>query len=144
MKKYLILLLIFFIADISYSSNRLSVKEYEGIIKGVKSDVIVVFWASYCSYCKKEIKELHENNLFLSKKHINVILVAIDKVENSAKRAYKKLNVNYPFYLASEELVNHINARFVPITAVYNEKGELVDIAPGYKTFDEILEMLKE
>ncbi|MGA1861984.1 TlpA disulfide reductase family protein [Deferribacter thermophilus] len=144
MKKFIFLFIFLLFVINSYSLTVLSVADYKDLIKRQNTKVIVLFWASYCPFCKKEIKNLSKNIAIFDKYKTKIILVSIDKRLEDALQSYKALNVEFPLYLASKDLIDHLNVRLVPITATYNKMGELIDIAPGYKTVDEILEMLED
>ncbi|MGA1845557.1 thioredoxin fold domain-containing protein [Deferribacter abyssi] len=144
MRIFLLLISLIFYSTYSNALVKLKIDDFQQLIRKNKSTTIVVFWASYCPYCKKEIKELYKNKIKLDKKQISVILISIDKLESSALRAYKNLNVDFPLYIATNNLINYLNIRLVPIIAIYDKFGNMHDIAPGYKTFTEILKMLKE
>ncbi|KAA0258930.1 redoxin domain-containing protein [Deferribacter autotrophicus] len=144
MRIFLLIISFVFYSTYSNALVRLKTSDFQQLIRKNKSTTIVVFWASYCPYCKKEIKELYKNKTELDKKQISVILISIDKLESSALRAYKNLNVDFPLYIATNNLINYLNIRLVPIIAIYDKNGNMHDIAPGYKTFTEILKMLKD
>lgn len=137
-----ILLMFFMSASVFAEVENLSYKKYEKIIKKHDSKVLIVFWATYCPHCLKELETIADNYEFFSDSDIKVIGIAKDK---SGKILSEFLNnKNYPFknYMITEGLKNKMNIRLVPITAVYDESGNLDHISPGRKRFGELKSMI--
>jgi len=105
---------------------------------------IVIFWATYCPYCLKELKTVKNNYKYFTDNNVKIIGIATDKSEETVND-FTKIN-KYPFktYLITDSLKDKMNIRMVPITAVFDKNGKLDDISPGSKTFQNLKEMISD
>lgn len=102
---------------------------------------IISFWATWCSPCKKELKnisDLYEE--WQEKYNVEVIAVSVDNARNVMKVKPFVDGQGWEFEVLldlNEELKRAMNAPNVPYTVLVNDKGEIVWQHNGYVEGDE-------
>jgi len=114
--------------------NGMLFKGFEG------KPVLLNFFGKECRYCKMEIPHLVE----LKKRYgdkIGIIAVHVQQRMTPQERAamQKQFGFNYPIFEYDDNMaiVRHIGSRAryngsIPFNVVFNGKGEVVEIIPGY------------
>ena len=104
-----------------FSGNKINLKDYQGKL------VILNFWATWCTPCKKEmpsLDSLYQNRNF---KNLEVLAVNMEQPNQlKAKKFFsdldiKKLNI---FFDTNLNFVKEFKLRGVPTTILINKKGE--------------------
>ena len=106
-----------------------NIKEWDGKL------ILVNFWATWCPPCKKEIPTLIELQKAYGDQDFQVIGIAIDDKEATAKYA-KDIGINYPTLLVEADgvvLAKHFGNGYgvLPYTVIINRKGEISDAIKG-------------
>ena len=104
-----------------YSGNELNLKNYNGKL------IIINFWATWCTPCKKEMPSL--DHLYQNNNFKNLEILAINVEDSNIQKAknffvdldIKKLEIFFDYNL---KLVNAFKLRGVPTTILINKKGE--------------------
>ena len=104
-----------------YSGNELNLKNYNGKL------IIINFWATWCTPCKKEMPSL--DRLYQSNNFKNLEILAINVEDSNIQKAknffvdldIKKLEIFFDYNL---NLVNAFKLRGVPTTILINKNGE--------------------
>ncbi|GAB1448249.1 hypothetical protein MASR2M44_12570 [Bacteroidota bacterium] len=162
MKKLSILLVCLFIAASSFAQNAnqtlpdLALKDVNGKPKNMsdyskaKKIIIISFWATWCSPCKKElnnINELYEE--WKTKYNLELVAVCTDNARNVSKvKPYVDgqgwdydiiMDVNQDFQRA-------MNIVQIPHTLLLDQNGNIVYSHSGYVEGDEFMleEKIKE
>lgn len=112
--------------------------------------VVVSFWATWCSPCKKELEALNEYYIDLQDE-TNVLVIAIS-IDDPRTASTVGVEVNsrgweYDVYLdTNSDLRRTMGVNNVPHTMVYNKSGELVYTSNKYNPGDEIhlMEVIRE
>jgi len=152
----LVLVLIFSCKESNKSKNQKKVETIESIsnlvdlndesvdmtsFKGKK--VLVIFWATWCAPCKKEMPDLLEAQHILKKDNYVFLLVSDESQE---KIVEFKNKMKYGFtYLKSTKTTSSFGIYALPTTFIYNEKGVKVDEVIGAVTWNskEMIHKLK-
>jgi len=104
-----------------FSGNKIDLKNYQGNL------VIVNFWATWCTPCKKEMPSL--DNLYQNSEFKNLQIFAVNmeqpnklKTKNFFEDLHiKKLKI---FFDSNLNFVKEFKLRGVPTTVLINKKGE--------------------
>jgi peroxiredoxin len=146
MKKYVLILLIsaFFIstsyADVTYiDESGLNKLLHQGYNK-----TVLVFWATYCPYCKALLQTINENINYLKKNKINIIAISVDKKPSLVTEFVQKVKYPFNFYIDKGDLKRKFNAYYIPLTAIFDKDGHLEDTFPGNKPFSELKSYLED
>ena len=97
-------------------------------------DVVMVFWATWCGWCKKQMVELEDLNNSLADNNVSCALVLSD-TENleEARRITESLNLESPILLdCGSEVTEEYRVKGFPTTVVVNAEGNVVYYKAGY------------
>lgn len=94
----------------------------KSIIAG-KKYVLIDFWASWCTPCKKEIPNLKKAYENFSSKGFEILSISIDRDENAWQKSLEKEKMNWPNLLDNNTVSNSFNVKTIPATFLINEKG---------------------
>ena len=104
-----------------FSGKKINLKDYQGKL------VILNFWATWCSPCKKEmpsLETLYKSNEF---KNLQVFAINMEKPNIiKTKKFFTELNINKLkiFFDPDLNFVKEFKLRGVPTTILINKKGE--------------------
>ena len=101
---------------------------------------VVVFWATWCGYCRRHnahIDKLHRMN---ADPHLRVLGVAVD-AEAPAVRRYMQTNgYSFPVVAGAPGLREQFTARrMVPITGLVDRRDRLKRVIPGEMSEEDVL-----
>ena len=121
--------------------NQISLEQYKG-----KKAVWIVFWATWCPYCEKEIenlKKLYKNHN--DKVEIIAINVTFKDSLEKTKNYIKKHNLPYKVVFDGD-IAKQYAVRGIPFQVVINKDGKVVEKrskVPGDITEKELDTLLK-
>ena len=116
-------------AAVDLNDQLRNIKEWDGKV------ILLNFWATWCPPCKKEIPEFIELQKAYGSQGFQIIGIAIDNKEDTAKFA-ERIGINYPTLLAEADGVG-LAKRFgngigvLPYSVIINRKGEISDTIKG-------------
>jgi thiol-disulfide isomerase/thioredoxin len=115
----------FDLKDLNGQSVKLS--DYNGKI------VILNFWATWCTYCKKEMPDLNDLNMELAKNNEAVIItVDVQESSDTVKNYLSSNNINLMVLLDQDgALAQSYGISGFPTTLIVNKDGTLYTYIPG-------------
>ena len=131
---------IFAQSNIDFSSETLKGEEikFTEVIK--KGPTIVSFWALWCKPCRAEMKHLENMYNNYSEQGFTIIGINQDSPRSIAKvKSYiSSHKISFPIVTdPNQELFQIFNGQSIPLTILFNNKGEIVYRHTGYLPGDE-------
>jgi len=148
---------LFIIALFAFASNSLfaqdveklkSVEDYNKIISSLKGEVVMVnFWATWCSPCRKEFPDLVKLYNTYKEKDFNLIFVSFDdesELNSEVIPFLKKNGVDFKSYIVTMSNPDAIILSFdsnwemgIPTTYLLDKEGEKKWKALGSRKYEE-------
>ncbi|TWU52781.1 Thiol-disulfide oxidoreductase ResA [Candidatus Brocadiaceae bacterium B188] len=130
--------------------RKIKLDELNMLLKNQKGKVVIVdLWATWCPPCRKEIPGFI--NLYNKYKNNNLEIIGIAFDENGLEvvpEVIKKMGINYPVYLGSDDIAQAHDLRAYPTTIIYGKDGKIANKHIGYVSEngfdDEIAALLKK
>jgi len=120
----------------------------DGLMKEIKSHnakTMVVFWAPWCPYCMRELKIIRDNPQFISNNNLQLIGLVKRKDKKQSIRFVKREKMNFKFLVAKQEIYDKLQRiDAVPLTLVYDNKGNLLDSEYGKQDIEDLALMLED
>lgn len=112
--------------------------------KGKK--VFVNLWATWCPPCRAEIPSIENLAAKTDKNKVEFVMLSLDDSFEKAKSFAVKKNMKLPVYYAAGELPQLFAVDGIPVTFIFNERGELIHQQVGNANYDtkEFLDMLNK
>lgn len=117
--------------------NKITLSDFQN-----KKPVLLVFWATWCGYCAKELPDL---KIFTGKyqNEIQVIAISSGEVKETVKNYVEEENINFPMLLDEKrETWNQYSVRGTPSHFLIDKKGEIVTLRPGLALINDLETML--
>lgn len=95
---------------------------------------LVVFWASWCGTCQKELPKVHDLQERLKGKPFQAVAIGFKDSEANIRgyvRSHSKLFSFPVLYDAGDQVAERFGANFTPTLFLLDKKGELVMAASG-------------
>lgn len=91
-----------------------------------KKYILIDFWASWCSPCRKEIPNLKKLYAQYADKGFQIVSISIDKKEADWTKALKEEQLQWPNFLDTEGISELYKVKFVPTMYLIDEQGVMV------------------
>lgn len=105
-----------------------------------KNKIIVLnFWATWCSPCKKEIPDLVDLHKKYREKGVVVVGIALDEEGSTVVKPFiQEYKVNYPILLGNEQISKDYGGIIgVPTSFILDAKGNVYKKYVGYRPVSE-------
>lgn len=108
--------------------------------------VFVNLWATWCPPCRVEIPSIQKLYAKTDKKKIVFVMLSLDNNFATAKLFAAKTALDIPIYYPAGNLPALFNVESIPVTFIFNEKGELIHRQEGATDYNTSLfaEMLNK
>lgn len=123
------------------SGNQHNISEWRGKI------LVINFWATWCSPCRKEIPEFIALQEHYSVKGVQFVGIALEEQKPVAEYT-ASAHINYPILIGGDngvtlahQLGNSIDA--IPYTIVVNQQGQIINRHPGEFSKEQILGIIE-
>ncbi len=117
------------------SGNKVSLSSYKD-----KKNVVLVFWTTWCPYCREALRNLQAD--FKSLSEMGIELLAINVGESEYKVNSFAQNYNFSFRILLDQygsVADHYDLFGVPTYVIINKSGQIVSSGNSF-----IKEKLKE
>lgn len=98
--------------------------------------IMLNFFATWCPPCRTEIPELAKLRASFPPDKLEVIGLSVDEEEAPVPGFLKETGVNYPVYMAGEDVTGSYQISSVPHNVFYNPAGQMVISEPGLADLD--------
>jgi thiol-disulfide isomerase/thioredoxin len=103
-------------------------------LKGKK--VFVNLWATWCPPCREEMPSIEKLYKRVDKEKVVFVMLSLDQNFDLAKRFVKTNKLQLPVYYPAENLPELFNTEGIPVTFIFNEKGELIKSNEGMDDYN--------
>ena len=102
---------------------------------------ILVFWATWCPTCRKEIPLLNK----LAQEGHMVVAITLNRDRKQVKRFVEEHHIIYPVLMGTYQVtIDYGNIRFIPTAFFINAKGYIVEKFVGMLPEEKVKEFFKE
>lgn len=102
--------------------------------KGKK--VFVNLWATWCPPCRAEIPSIQKLYAKTDKNKAVFVMLSLDNNFETAKEFAAKTKMSLPIYYPAANLPALFTTEGIPVTFIFNDKGELVHRQEGGSDYD--------
>lgn len=125
--------------DKVYPSN-IQLENNEGTLKFIDNQNskyhLVVFWASWCAPCRKEIPELKKIYTNYKNQGLKITSISLDDNRENWMNALQKEQMPWEQFIAIDStrkfMDEHYNIKTIPKAYLYNKQKELIEKFEGY------------
>lgn len=106
------------------------------------SPAVVVFWATWCAYCRRHNAHIDKLYRGLAGRPLRVLGVAVDSDATGVREYMRANGFRFPVTLDAEPLRSRLTARrSVPMTCTIDARGRLKQTIPGEMFEADVLEL---
>ncbi len=102
--------------------------------KGKK--VFVNLWATWCPPCRAEIPSIESLGAKTDRNKVEFVMLSLDDNFEKAKTYAANNNMKLPLYYPAADLPQLFVTEGIPMTIIFNEKGEIVFNQVGSSDYD--------
>ena len=129
-------------APIDWSGLRLLDDQGDGPAHWANLPVVVVFWATWCPYCKRH--NAHVESLYQHSRSQGFRVLGVTDETDREKIAHSVLvqQIHFPIALAASAFRTQFTSRRVlPLTCVVSAAGRLLQAIPGEMAFEDVMSL---
>jgi thiol-disulfide isomerase/thioredoxin len=98
--------------------------------------VFVNLWATWCPPCRAEIPSIQKLYAKTDKNKAVFVMLSLDNNFETAKQFAVKTKLDIPIYYPAANLPALFTTEGIPVTFIFNEKGELIHRQEGGSDYD--------
>jgi thiol-disulfide isomerase/thioredoxin len=103
---------------------------------------IVVFWATYCPFCKRHNAHLEKLFRETQGRGLRLLGVALDGDEAAVRKYMAQNQYQFPVALDRGELRPRVTARrVIPMTGTFDAQGHLLQAIPGEMFEEDLMDL---
>lgn len=122
--------------------DNLDTKGLEKLVAEHQGKVVMLnFFATWCSPCRKEIPELQKVHKAYENKEVVIIGLSVDDNKGPVPGFLKDLGVTYPVYMADRELTRSFGISSIPFNVFFDRKGKVVLAGTGLLEYKDLVEI---
>jgi len=101
---------------------------------------VVVFWATWCAYCERHNARIERLRQATEGQPLRVLTVAVDSDEAGVRHYLQQHGLHFAVTLSAAALREQFTSRrTVPMTALVDRRGRLVQVIPGEMSEQDVL-----
>ena len=105
---------------------------------------VVVVWATWCPFCRRHNPHVEKLHRSLAGRPLRVIGASIDRDPELVRRYVREHGYTFPMTMDAAPLRQRLGLRTgIPLTAVVDRAGRLVEQIPGEMFEEDVLELAK-
>ena len=113
-------------------------------ISAAKDQIVIVdFWATWCTPCKKQVPVLSDLYEKYKSKGVTVIGVAMDYNLKDVRKFVSKSHIKYPVYMGDDDIGYAYKLKSVPTMHIYDKSGNLIEKHTGFVNKDGLVQMIE-
>ena len=102
--------------------NKVTLSEFEN-----KKSVILLFWTTWCRFCREELMNLNAIYPLLQSEDIELLAIDVRESPGKVKSLTKRLSLSFPVLLDSNgSVANIVGAIGIPYFVLVNKTGKVV------------------
>lgn len=148
MKRFIFLLIFCLIPLTSLAQEEiptLNKASLADLVKENKGKVIMLnFFATWCPPCRVELPELVKLRLDYPEKDFLLVGLSVDDDKDAVPQFIKLAGVNYPIYMAGQDITQEFNISSIPHNTFYTRSGEVIISEPGMATTDVLRKVVND
>jgi thiol-disulfide isomerase/thioredoxin len=105
---------------------------------------VVVFWATYCPYCKRHNAHIDKLHSAVQGQSVRVLGVALDSDADAVRRYMASNAYRFPVALDGGRLRQRLTPRrVIPMTCLLDRQGRLLQAIPGEMVEDDVMGLIR-
>lgn len=107
----------------------MSLSEFKGKV------VVIDFWATWCSWCRKTTQELEKIHKDYTGKGVVIVGISMDTGHDAGRKVTEfagKYGLSYPMLLDDGKVSRQYGINKIPTSLILNEEHIITRIYPGY------------
>ncbi|MFT4301114.1 MAG: TlpA disulfide reductase family protein [Desulfovibrio sp.] len=111
------------------------------LVKNKGKVIMLNFFATWCPPCQVEVPDLVAVNKKFAGKDVLIISLSVDEDEKVVVPFMKKMNMDYPVYMAGRDITKAFQVSSIPHNVFFAKDGQRVISEPGIAD-TEMMEMV--
>jgi thiol-disulfide isomerase/thioredoxin len=101
---------------------------------------VVVFWATWCAYCRRHNRRLEKLHQATAGQRLRVLAVAVESEDGAVRQYLQAQHFHFPTAMVVGGLREQFTPRrTVPMTAPVDRRGRLLQVVPGEMSEDDLM-----